>query len=214
MIKEIFFKTTLISSIILMLANCSNFAQPENEKMDQLKSWMTGSFSSQEQSEADTNFFHIQLEMVQIWKERNDAIWLYVEQAAAWSLDKPYRQRVYRLEDLGEGKYESAIFSFNDPLRFAGNYNNENPLGELTPDSLNERSGCAILLELKDNIFEGSTDGKKCTSQLRGSTYATSAVRIEEFLLTSWDRGFDSTDVQVWGADTGPYIFKKLKNYE
>jgi hypothetical protein len=28
--------------------------------------------------------------------------------------------------------------------------------------------------------------------------------------LASWDRGFDSTDNQVWGAEKGGYIFKKL----
>ena len=34
---------------------------------------------------------------------------------------------------------------------------------------------------------------------------------MEEEVLTSWDRGFDSNDKQVWGATSGPYVFKKRK---
>lgn len=200
---------TLLS--IFFLISCNNHSS-ESENLQRLKSWMTGSFSSQEQSEVDTNFFHINLEMVQIWEERTDAIWLYVEQAAAWALDKPYRQRVYSLKEKVDGTFESAIFAFNEPLRYAGVWKEVNPLNQLTPDSLIEREGCAIILEFKKGVFVGSTDGKNCSSQLRGSSYATSDVRIEEMLLTSWDRGYDSTNTQVWGAETGPYIFKKLKD--
>jgi len=32
--------------------------------------------------------------MVQIWEERTDGYWLYVEQAIAGYQDKPYRQRI------------------------------------------------------------------------------------------------------------------------
>jgi len=200
----------LFSAILIFLFSCNNISYKENNDLQKLKSWMIGSFSSQEQAEADTNFFHINLEMVQIWEERTDAIWLYVEQAAAWALDKPYRQRVYRLKEKEGGTFESAIFSFNDPLRFAGVWKAENPLNQLTPDSLNEREGCAIILAFKENVFVGSTNGQSCSSKLRGSAFATSEVRIEEHLLTSWDRGYDSTNTQVWGAETGPYIFKKI----
>jgi hypothetical protein len=56
--------------------------------------WMTGSFSSAEQAAADTNYFDIRLEIVPIWTTRADGHWLYVEQAAAGYLERPYRQRV------------------------------------------------------------------------------------------------------------------------
>lgn len=133
---------------------------------------MTGSFSSQEQAEADTYVPDIRLEMVHIWKERDDAFWLYVEQAAAWSLEKPYCQRVYRL------------------LRREGGTREDAPLSRLRPDSRTERAGCAIVMEDSNGAFIGSTLGKSCGSELRGATDATSEVRIEKDLLTSWDRGF------------------------
>ncbi|MCW8849198.1 MAG: chromophore lyase CpcT/CpeT [Melioribacteraceae bacterium] len=194
----------MLSSVVF-----ANSGEDKNDELNKLKSWMTGSFSSEEQAELDTNFYNIHLEMIQIWNEREDAIWLYVEQAASWSLDKPYRQRVYRLNANEDGSFESAVFTFDDPLRFAGAFKLETPLAELSPDSLIERDGCAIILNSKGDFFEGSTIEKNCSSELRGAVYATSEVRIEETVLTSWDRGFDENDEQVWGAITGPYIFKK-----
>ena len=198
-------------AIVYLLLIFSSMSFAKDLELEKLEHWMTGSFSSQIQAERDTNFYDIRLEMVRIWEKRNDAIWLYVEQAASWSLDKPYRQRVYRITKTENGSIESAVFAMNDPLRFAGDWKKEQPLNELTPDSLLERLGCAIILEFKDEVFVGSTIDKNCSSDLRGAAYATSQVRIEKNFLTSWDRGFDSNDVQVWGAVTGPYIFQKIK---
>ncbi len=211
--KTILMRIALFFVIILGVFNCKDTSLTEDHELQKLKSWMTGSFSSEEQAKADTNFFNIHLKMVEIWKERKDTIWLYVEQAAAWSLDKPYRQRVYRLARKDDKTFESAVFSFNDPLRFAGAWKEDQPLKQLTPDSLIERSGCAIILEYKDGAFVGSTNEKDCSSELRGAVYATSEVRIEEKVLTSWDRGFDANDLQVWGATLGPYIFRKSENF-
>jgi len=98
----------------------------------------------------------------------------------------------------------------NNPLRFAGAWKEEFPLQNLTPDSLVERSGCAIILKPDKNYFSGSTIDKNCSSQLCSAAYATSEVVIEENAITSWDRGFNADDKQVWGAESGPYIFKKI----
>lgn len=210
---RVLIKTITIFMFIFLIFNCNKNNPNEDVELQELKSWMTGSFSSLEQSEADTNFFDIHLEMVQIWKDRKDGFWLYVEQAAAWSLEKPYRQRVYHLFKNADGSFESGVFSMKNPLRFAGVWKKEYPLIQLTPDSLAERAGCAIRFEFKNGTFVGGTVDKNCASQLHGASYATSEVRIEEKMLTSWDRGFDINDSQIWGAVTGPYIFKKLKDY-
>ena len=58
---------------------------------------MTGNFTSAEQAKADPDFKVIHLHIAPIWTERTDGPWLYMEQAAASSLDKPYRQRIYHL---------------------------------------------------------------------------------------------------------------------
>ena len=180
--------------------------------LDVLTSWMTGSFSSEGQAISDTNYFNIELEMVQIWKNRQDGPWIYVEQAVAEYKENPYRQRVYKLKQIGNAKIESIVYTIPDPLRFAGDYKKDIPLLTLTPDSLSLREGCnVILLRIDENHFKGSTIDKNCNSILRGASYATSEVLIKEDRIISWDRGFDENDQQVWGAEKGGYIFIKRK---
>ena len=73
----------------LLLTACN---EPRESDLEQLVTMMTGSFSSQAQAKADTNFLDIRLEMKPIWTDRADVTeghYLYVEQAAGWALDKP-----------------------------------------------------------------------------------------------------------------------------
>jgi glycosidase len=180
--------------------------------LDQLLEFMTGSFSSRAQAEADTNYLDIRLEMVQVWKNRTDGYWLYVEQAVATHKDRPYRQRIYHLSDQADASIRSEVYSIPDPLRFAGAYNEPRLLIALTPDSLQVRRGCAVILRRRGpDVFAGSTVDRDCVSELRGATYATSEVRITPQELTSWDRGYDLEDRQVWGAVEGGYVFRKTE---
>jgi hypothetical protein len=197
---------------LLFLLNLS-FVSYSQRDVEALVEYMVGSFSSIEQAEKDSNYFNIELEMVQLWKDRTDGPWLYIEQAVAESKDKPYRQRVYQLRKRSDGKIESLVYTIPDPLRFAGDYKKEFPLLRLTPDSLILKEGCEVVLYQADNgYFEGSTVDKNCSSDLRGASYATSEVMIDKDKMISWDRGFDENGKQVWGATDGGYIFKKKLN--
>ncbi len=176
-----------------------------------LLSWMTGYFSSAQQAQKDSDYFDIRLRTVQIWKERRDGYWLYVEQATAGSEDKPYRQRVYNIRVRDDSTFESVVYSIPEPLRFAGKWSEPDPLGPLTVDSLLLRDGCAVTLRKIGSIaFTGGTDSMGCTSDLKGAAYATSEVTISKNQIISWDRGYDADGRQVWGARKGGYVFKRV----
>ena len=199
--------------ISFLLALNISFLTSAQRDVEELVEYMVGSFSSKEQAEKDSSYFNIELEMVQIWKDRTDGPWIYIEQAVAESKDKPYRQRVYQLRKRNDGKIESLVYTIPDPLKFAGDYKKEFPLLRLTPDSLILKDGCEVVLYQTDNgYFEGSTVDKNCGSDLRGASYATSEVMIDKDKMISWDRGFDEEGNQVWGAAEGGYIFKKKLN--
>ncbi len=207
-------KLIILTAAFTLFVSAEICAQQNTESSgdyQRLLSWMSGSFSSLEQSQADSGYYDIRLHMVPIWPERSDAFWLYVEQAVVDYMDQPYRQRVYRLTQLDDSTFESAVFTFEKPLRFAGAWRKKMPLAKLTPDSLTERTGCAIILKTRgDTAFVGRTVENKCESSLRGASYTTSEVKINADELYSWDRGFDSEDKQVRGAERGAYIFKKI----
>jgi CpeT protein len=178
-----------------------------------LEQHLTGSFSSSAQATQDPEFFEIVLHMVPIWEGRADGPWLYVEQAVATAADRPYRQRVYHLAQTGDNEFVSTVYSFEDAMSYAGAYADEFPLSDLAPEDLTIREGCAITVAWDDaqQAFVGSTNGRDCVSNLRGSTYATSEVFLHLDRLITWDRGFDDNDEQVWGAVKGGYIFDRVQ---
>jgi CpeT protein len=179
-----------------------------------LASWMTGSFSSEKQSKTDLSYYHVTLDMVRVWPDRDPgSYWLYIEQAIAGSL--PYRQRVYLLERVDATTVVSKVFAFAstaDEQKAVGAWKQQEPLVTMAPKDLVEKTGCGVVMSKKGDIFSGATEGKTCASSLSGASYATSKVDVSVDALTSWDQGFDAADKQVWGAVTGPYIFDKLKN--
>ncbi len=185
---------------------------PYSGDLEKLAEWLTGSFSSASQAAADDDYYDIRLHMVRIWAERSDGIWLYVEQAVAGQ--PPYRQRVYRLTQLSDDLFESRVYEIEDPERYAGGWKNPEALEGLLPAFIDLREGCAIVLrEVNEEKFVGNTVGKTCASDLHGASYATSEVVVEEKRMISWDRGFDETGSQIWGAEKGGYVFDKTINF-
>ncbi len=173
--------------------------------------WMTGSFNSAAQAMEDPDFYHITLEMAPIWSDGDNEYWLYVEQAAAEARDKPYRQRVYRVTELADGTIESAVYLLPEPDQAIGAWKADNPLVDVSPGDLELREGCSVFLTRVDSeVFAGETRGTECKSTLRGASYATSKVVVTPEGIQSWDQGFDADDQQVWGAEKGPYVFKRM----
>ncbi|MEX1189406.1 MAG: chromophore lyase CpcT/CpeT [Bacteroidia bacterium] len=196
--------------VVLFLVFFQNIGKAQfNKELLEVAKMMQGSYSSKKQSKKDSAFFDIRLKIVPIWKERTDAIWFYVEQAVASMQDKPYRQRVYRLTGVEDGSFESAVYTLNSPLRFVGHVD---LVESLNPDSLALKEGCSVFLK-KDGKkkYVGGTGDKTCPSDMRGASYASSIVTLTPKYLLSWDRGYNREGAQVWGAEKGGYMFRKIK---
>ena len=203
-------KSAFSSAFVIFLAAVCFTGQPAVAgDLEDLVTLMTGSFSSASQAAEDPdNFWDIRLEMAPIWTDRTDGFWLYVEQASAEKLDKPYRQRVYHVMQVEENLFASAVYSVPDPEAVIGAWKVKDPLSQWSPDDLEVREGCTVFLARdEDGSFSGSTRDKECTSTLRGASYATSEIVITTEGVASWDRGYDADDQQVWGAVKAGYVF-------
>jgi len=194
-------------------------ASPTTRDLDVLASWMSGSFDSRAQHDAtkdapeNARYFDIRLHMTRIWPERTDGRWLYVEQAEASAQERPYRQRVYRVHADERGFASDVYLLPGDVSKFVGAWRRPESLNGVTPESLVLREGCTIRLTRDANgAFVGATEGDACHSERQGAHHATSQVTITESMLTSWDRGFDASGKQVWGATAGPYRFVKQRS--
>jgi hypothetical protein len=205
-------------SAVLPLAialGCACSAPPAADRrgdLEVLASWIRGSFSSRAQHEAaPDDYYDVRLVVHPIWSERADGPWFYVEQATVASLAKPYRQRVIHL--IAEaGALRADVYELpGDPLARAGAWREATPFGDLAPEQLVPRSGCALeIARDASGSFRGATSGRECPSDLRGAKYATAEIAVDSAGVSTWDRGFDAKGVQVWGATNGPYRFVKL----
>lgn len=212
-------KTTLkiaatFSFLLLLLAACTTSKNSANatgvdKELDELAQLMQGRFTSELQAKSDTDYFNISLVMTPIWADRTDGKWLYVEQAVATKLEKPYRQRVYHLQHPSKNTFTSDIYTIKDALTLAGLQNDKAKMEKLTFDKLELKDGCTVTLTHKGDTYEGGTNGANCPSDLRGAKYATTKITLKSGELRSWDQGFDESGKQVWGATKGGYIFIK-----
>jgi len=198
----------------LVLLGLSSTALPggaqttkRDEDLDSLLTWMEGDFSSERQSRADTTYLHIELHMKRIWTDRTDGGWFYVEQAVASKPEAPYRQRIYHVNRVEEGMFESVIYELPDPKSAIGAWRDPSLLDDLEPDALRLRRGCEVYLQATGESFIGRTHGTACRSDLQGASYATTEVEIRAQGMLSWDRGWSAADEQVWGAVKGGYVF-------
>lgn len=202
---------TLLFAVFVLIAGCGKPAESTSpstaSRVDELVSWMTGSFSSAKQAADDPSYFDIRLEMARIWTDREDGAWFYVEQAVAAARERPYRQRVYRVTHVGDDVYESRVYELADAKAAIGAWKLDAPLADLAPEDLVERDGASIYLRDRGEHFEGSTLGRMCKSTFQGASYATSEVTVHSDRLVSWDRGYDDDGKQVWGAEKAGYIF-------
>ena len=208
-------RTALIALLLSGLACCGTptpQAPPKDVTLAQLAKLMSGHFSSAAQATEDESYFDIRLAMVPMWQERDDGPWLYVEQAVAQALERPYRQRVYRLRRIADGLYESRVYGFPEPKSRAGAWKKEAPLADLSPDDLEEKDGCGVVLRLgEDGTFAGGTLGMACRNTFGGAAYATSFVTIFKDRIEAWDRGYDAANKPVWGPEAGPYVFRRVE---
>lgn len=202
-------KLTILTFSLLCVAFYN--AQFEDESMNELIEWMSGSFSSEEQANKNPDYSHIDMHIVPIWEGIDDeGQYFYVEQAASETPKEPYRQRVYYLHNVDIDIYASVIYLLPEPEKHIGAFNEKKPLADLGPSDLTEKEGCTVFLEYDGFAsYSGKTEEKKCPSAMRGASYASSEVTVMKGKLLSWDQGWDNLDSQVWGASGGAYIFIK-----
>ena len=182
--------------------------------VERLHSWLCGHFDSSAQAARDTAFRSISLNATPIWPSREDGRWLYLEQAASDSLDRPDRQRVYRIRNDAQGGLISEVFTFQQgEFPPPESWRTPDYFYAIDPALLVPLEGCTIHLVAvtsPEPAFTGGTKGDGCKSALAGANHATSEVRIDARVISSWDRGFDENGTQVWGAESGPYEFIRL----
>lgn len=222
--KRIIGKFICIAAALWLTASLAAAQQDVSKDKDlrRLAAWMTGSFDTFAQvnadEEADAKYRHIRatLQVVPVKINRlTDALALYIENAAAETRTKPYRQRIYVLKKRNGGII-IEIHKISKPEDFTGAHKNPKLLEALTLERLTHEPGCDMTFrEINSKLYKGATGAdKSCQSTLRGATYTVSNTEITPMQITNLDQGFDDAGVHKWGPPPGTigHIFLKRKN--
>lgn len=198
------------------IAGCASHrvsAAPSSPEMVEFAERITGKFSNREQAEANHAFSDVRVMITPIWLHRVGAHWFYVEQWLAGASDRPYRQRVYRLTEPEPGAFAIEVYALPDPTKWIGAWKEPDRFSDIQPRDLGARDGCAIVVH-RDTAgdFSGSTEDDWCGTEIPGAAYATSQMRVAADGMETWDRAFDGSGTQVWGATAGPYQFRRVSS--
>ena len=102
------------------------------------------------------------------------------------------------------------MLKLKDPAFAVGAWRETAPLESLTVDDL-EDSECAITAtRIAENMWRSESD--QCPNGYKGAAYALSLGIILEGRYANWDRGFDTNGAQVWGPESGGYIFVRKED--
>ncbi|HZJ55543.1 MAG TPA: chromophore lyase CpcT/CpeT [Myxococcaceae bacterium] len=175
---------------------------------DRVYRLLGGRFDSADQARSSPGFSAIQVAACPADVPALGPGVLYVEQAPMDAPDQPDRQRVYVIEP-GEPVESAAlvrVFELAVPGSSVGACGLSVP-PRFTRDELVERVGCTVALHADGPVYRGTTSGRGCPTTLKGATYVTGELVLDTVGFRSWERGFDPSGTQRWGAESGPYVF-------
>jgi hypothetical protein len=176
-----------------------------------LARWLVGVFDTSQQADADTKagatYVHDRVRLqiagpLALSGGSADEVLLYVEQAQYATLDKPYRQRVYRLRERDQHAV-LEVWRIATPARFVGGTTRAELLSTLTRLDLSHEEGCDVTFSRSGDQFKGAIQGKTCKSSWNGSSYVLSEMTVTTNGQHTLDRGFDAQDRQTFGPRNG-----------
>lgn len=206
----------VLISLLVSLSACRPSAREEVpvpvNHLEQLATFMQGSFRNESQVLSDSSFFDLSLEVRQVWPERTDGYWLYMEQSLTAARENPFRQRVYHLAQEADDTILLSVYALPNPLQYAGACKSDSLLALINSDSLQHKIGCHLVFVPQDDTqsYAGTNQPGSCSVQIKGVSYLMSEVTVFADSLHSWDRGYDEQGKVVWGEDKGGYRFVRL----
>lgn len=181
-----------------------------------LARWMAADFSNQAQAFENPPFFaHIRVCMRPLPYALLEGVSFFVEQAYDYMLNDPYRVRVLKLINIGNG-IAIENYTVNQEQAFYGAARDLQRLGKLTSSDLSKLPGCNMNVTWTGESFRGKVEpGKGCIVFRKGQkTYLDSEFEIDADKFISLDRGRDlDNDNHVWGSVAGPFYFVRKQSF-
>jgi len=140
---------------------------------------------------------------------------LLLEQSYAINPAAPYRIRVLRAEQQGEGLiiHNQAL---HDDQRFWGAVEDADKRALISAADLRPLEGCAYVVKETASGFSGEVEpGCRCLVERKGAmSYLVSSFELSASGMRTIDRGHDpTTHEHLWGSLAGPFAFERTHDY-
>lgn len=175
---------------------------------------LAGHYSNHQQSQDNPkDFAHINIFFRPLPWQLLEGPGFYSEQSYDYDPWRPYRQGIHRLKEH-KGIFIVDNYGFECPERLAGAGHHPELLKGLKPETLSQRSGCAMhFVEFSQGHYKGEVEpGEQCFVPRDGKiTYLVSEVEVNNTSWISRDRGFDpASHQQSWGSEHGHLRFTRM----
>jgi hypothetical protein len=129
---------------------------------------------------------------------------IYLEQAAAATPQRPYRQGVYTIRRV-DGRIVTQTWRLREPAAFAGATSDHVRLAGLKPEMLTHLEGCDVAwTRVDERLFHGEMgQTRSCRIARNGGTWMTALNELTPSVTITLDRGFDEGGAQRWGPPAG-----------
>ena len=211
--KKIFFALIMLFSMVAQAVPPSAAPQKGSKNLKRMIDWYLGDYNNTLQASRDTAFDKRELHVRRIWdKYRTEGTWVYAEVTAKMPEGDVFVSgRFYEFLDVSDEQFEANVYMLENNK--GGNWNQDRPFDDVTPDDLTPFTDCAMVFQPKgETKFLGFTSGKECQLFHKGASSVTTDITIYETKVLQADRGFTVTGKQKWGpADGKFYEFKHNK---
>jgi CpeT protein len=184
---------------------------PDNIDLQEVSTWIEGSYSSEKQATDDSTYSNERLEIRRIWLNRTDGTWFVMERFRQSQQDSPLTQHVYHISSVEDNITEIQVFQWKKPQDAVGLWKQTERAQEFSPSDLRLLRGCEMYFQRNATSFFGGTHGTACAGGVAGASYKTVSMSIAAPSMAIWERGFASDNKQVFGSVKGPYYFLKQK---
>jgi hypothetical protein len=149
---------------------------------------------------------------IRIWNNETDAYWIYVEQYAGQftQMDKPFRQRIYKLYPEVDDAIKVAVFKFKDKgddNKAVDGWKDPSSFSAFNLGSIDALKGCVMSFQRESDQYVGGQADKNCKSQ---SGYITSETKVSKDKVVNIGKGFTEDGKKTWEAVED---FDKIKNF-
>ena len=192
------------SFFLILVSSTSLYSQTG---IDTLSFWLNGTFTNQEQAEYEAGFIEFRLEIRQIWPDVTGEYWFYIEQirgGVEYKAESKRGQRIYRLIAEKDGSIRAEEYEIPQPELYIEEWRRTNPFGSLLPNDLFYTENCDLIFYRKGDKYIGKSSNKQCNNGPSRVSYTTADVVISDGGISTWDRGYDSNDIQIWGCQKRP----------